>query len=102
MRVRISLLAPFGPSKVLVPIPNDVQTISQLKKHLFRSLSSIAQHADGWRQLRLEIEGFALLGGSELSVLEEGDVVSFVGTSATRAAERADRSIVVQGRARGF
>jgi len=81
MRVRISLLPPFSPTKVLLPVPDTTKTISQLKKHLYRSLSSIAQHAEGWIELRLEIEGFELLAGNEINVIEEGDVVSYVYSS---------------------
>ena len=76
MRVRISLLPPFGPTKVLLPLLASVQTVSHLKKHLFKSISTFSQHANGWRELRLEIEGFELLAGSELTILEEGDVIS--------------------------
>ncbi len=78
MRVRISFLSPFNPTKVLLPVPSSVETISQLKKHLFRSLSSVAQRAEIWRDLRLEIDGFELIGGSEVSIIEEGDVISYV------------------------
>jgi len=76
MRIKTSLLSPFTPSKFLLPVPDTVKTISHLKKHLRTSLSSISERTAGWRELKLEVDGFELLGGSELQVVEPGDVVS--------------------------
>jgi hypothetical protein len=75
MRVRVSLTTPFPASKVLLPVGDEVQTISQLKKHIYNSLSTVPPLVNGWRDLRLEIDGFELLGGSGVDVLREGDVV---------------------------
>ena len=78
MRVRLALLPPLTPLKILLPLPKSVKTISHLKKHLLESLSSVAQHVESWRGLKLEIEGFEVLGGSGIDVIEEGDVVTWV------------------------
>jgi hypothetical protein len=78
MRLRISLLAPFTSAKVLLAIPSDINTISQLKRHLFRSLASVAAVTTASKDIRLEVDGFELLAGSGLDVLEEGDVVRCV------------------------
>ena len=76
MRIKVSLSAPFNPSKVLLPVPQDIQTISQLKKHVRQSLSTVSACSTDWRELKLEVDGFELLGGSQLDVLEDGDVVT--------------------------
>jgi len=75
VRIRISLLTPFRPANLLLLLPQNIDSISDLKKHLFSSLSAIALHASSAKQLRLEIEGFELLGGSELDIVREDDVV---------------------------
>ena len=75
MRLRISLLPPFAPSKFLLPVPETVKTISHLKKHLRTSLSGITERTEDWREIKLEVEGFELLGGSEVNVVELGDIV---------------------------
>jgi hypothetical protein len=76
MRIKLALSAPFNPSKVLLPVPEDVKTISQLKKHVRQSLFTVSACSTTWRELKLEVDGFELLGGSQLDVLEEGDVVT--------------------------
>ena len=78
MRIRLSLSDPFASSKLLLPVPEDVATISALKKHLFKSLSAISSVAPSWRELKLDIGGFELVAGSGLDVIEEGDVVQSV------------------------
>ena len=78
MRVKITLLSPFAPSKFLLLVPDSVQTISQLKKHLRTSLSSISERTSAWREIKLEVDGFELLGGSQIGLVESGDVVSYV------------------------
>jgi hypothetical protein len=78
MRVRLQLLPPFATSKVLLPIPGSVKTISDLRKHIVRSLSTVSSVVEYARELVLEIEGFELLPGSDLGVIEAGDVISFV------------------------
>jgi hypothetical protein len=75
MRVRLSLLPPFWESKILLPLPTEVTTISELRRHLVRSLSAISSVVDHPREVVLEIEGFELLGGSGVGVIEERDVV---------------------------
>ena len=78
MRIRICLLPPFQPAKILLAIPSSIQTISRLKKHLHRSLSSIANLTESYKDLKLEIEGFELLNGSDLNVIIDDDVLSSV------------------------
>lgn len=75
MRVRLSLLEPLPSSKVLLPVPNTISTIHDLKKHILKSLSTVATHAGKARDLALEIDGFELLGGSGIDILQDGDVV---------------------------
>lgn len=77
-RVRLSLLAPFEPAKILFPMPADISRISHLKRHLVRSLSSIASVTTSAKELRLEIDGFELLSGAAIDVIREDDVVWFV------------------------
>lgn len=75
MRIKLSLLPPFPPSRILFPVPSDIKTITHLKKYLIKSLSSVAQHASSSQELLLEIEGFQLLSGSDLNIIEPTDVV---------------------------
>lgn len=75
MRVRLSLLPPFRESKILLPLPLEVTTISELRRHLVRSLAVVSSVVDHAREVVLEIEGFELLGGSAVGVIEEKDVV---------------------------
>ncbi|ORY21466.1 hypothetical protein BCR39DRAFT_553546 [Naematelia encephala] len=89
-RVRIALSAPFTPSKYLLPLPEPVKTISDLKRHLVKSLSTVAHLVKNGRELVLEVDGFELLGGSEVAILREDDIVSVAlaaGSSKSRAAE---------------
>lgn len=50
-------------------------TISELRRHLVRSLAVVSSVVDHAREVVLEIEGFELLGGSAVGVIEEKDVV---------------------------
>lgn len=75
MRIKLSFLPPFPSSRILLLVPNDVKTITHLKKYLIKSLSSVAQHASSSHELLLEIEGFQLLSGSDLNIIEPTDVV---------------------------
>lgn len=76
MRVRLSLLPPFQASKVLVPVPPDVKTIKHLKRHLVKSLSTIASVAHHGRELLLKVDDFELLSGSGMDTLEAGDIIT--------------------------
>lgn len=76
MRVKLSLLPPFPASKLLVPVPPEVKTIKHLKRHLVKSLSTIASAAQHGRDLLLKVDGFELLSGSGVDMLEAGDVIS--------------------------
>ncbi|WVF70213.1 hypothetical protein IAT40_005002 [Kwoniella sp. CBS 6097] len=76
MRIRIALLPPFAPNKIILPVPEDVKTISALKKYIVHSLAAVAEHATKGKDIVLEIDGFELLGGSGLDVIEGGDIVS--------------------------
>lgn len=75
MRLKLSLIAPFPTSKVLLPVPADVSTVVQLKRHIRKSLSTVDGLTSSSRELVLEIDGFELLSGSEVGVIEPGDVV---------------------------
>lgn len=78
MRIKVALLAPFTTSKILLPVSETIQTISHLKKHIHSSLSAVSKHATSWREIKLEIDGFELLAGSQVDIIEDGDVVSCV------------------------
>jgi hypothetical protein len=78
MRIRISLLSPFQPAKYLIPLPLEVTTITDLKRHLILSLSALSEHAKTYRDIKLEIGGFELLAGSEIQVIEDGDIIECV------------------------
>lgn len=75
MRLKLSLLAPFPSIKVLLPVPEHVKTVIHLKRHIRQSLSVVHELTGSSRDVVLEIEGFELLGGSEMDVIENGDVV---------------------------
>ncbi|WWC87327.1 uncharacterized protein L201_002216 [Kwoniella dendrophila CBS 6074] len=76
MRIKLALLLPFTSSKFILPVPKTVKTINDLKKHILKSLSAVSQHASKARELVLEIDGFELLTGSAVDVIENEDVVS--------------------------
>jgi len=79
MRVRLQLLAPFKESKLLLPLPTTTSTISDLKKHVRQSLSTVRDTAPSTRDILLEIDGFELLAGSLVSELvEERDIITYV------------------------
>ncbi|WVO15659.1 hypothetical protein L204_103319 [Cryptococcus depauperatus] len=75
LRVKLSLLPPFEPKKILLPIPREAKYISDLKKFIVENLSVVAQHASSLTEITLEIDGFEVLGGSSLKVIEPTDVV---------------------------
>lgn len=75
MRLKLSLLPPFKQSNVLIPVPGDLKTICDLKKYLRSSLSTVAEQSENWREIKLEIEGFELLGKSDINLIENGDIV---------------------------
>jgi hypothetical protein len=77
MRVRLQLLAPFRESKLLLPLPATISTISELKKHIRQSLSTVRDTAPSTKDILLEIDGFELLAGSLVrDVVEEKDVIT--------------------------
>jgi hypothetical protein len=77
MRVRLQLLAPFRQSKLLLPLPATISTISELKKHIRQSLSTVRDTAPSTKDILLEIDGFELLAGSLVrDVVEEKDVIT--------------------------
>ncbi|WRT65184.1 uncharacterized protein IL334_002127 [Kwoniella shivajii] len=76
MRVKLTLLPPFQNTKIILPIAETVKTIHDLKKHILQSLSLVSQHASKAKELVLEIDGFELLAGSEVGVIEGGDIVT--------------------------
>ena len=76
MRIRLQLLAPFEESKALVLLPLDVQNIHGLKRHIRQSLSSVLALTSTPKDLLLEIDGFELLPGSSINVIEPTDVVT--------------------------
>ncbi|WVQ68815.1 uncharacterized protein L199_007024 [Kwoniella botswanensis] len=76
MRVKLTLLPPFASAKLILPVPEGCKTIHDLKKHILESISVISQHASKAKELVLEIDGFELLAGSQVGVIESGDVVS--------------------------
>jgi hypothetical protein len=76
MRLKLSLLAPFPSSKVLLPVPQEVKTIVQLKRHIRKSLSGVNEQTTSSREIVLDVDGFELLSGSEVGVIERDDVVS--------------------------
>ena len=79
MRVRLQLLAPFKESKLLLPLPATIATISDLKKHVRQSLSTVRDTAPSTKDILLEIDGFELLAGSLVcDVVEEKDVITYV------------------------
>lgn len=78
MRVRLSLLPPFAPAKLLVPVPADIQTVKHLKRYLAKSLSAVSTVTHHGTELLLEVDGFELLSGSPLDVLDDKDIVTYV------------------------
>ncbi|KAK8846621.1 hypothetical protein IAR55_005707 [Kwoniella newhampshirensis] len=77
MRIKITLLPPFQPQKFLLPVASEeIRTVTHLKKHLIKSISAVAHHAKSAKELVLEIDGFELLGGSQVDIVEATDVVS--------------------------
>lgn len=77
MRIRVHLLAPFADIKLLLPVPDTVQTVSDVKRYARQSLSSLRELAQSSKDLLLEIDGFELLPGSLLKdVVEDKDVVT--------------------------
>lgn len=76
MRVRLHLVAPFDDSKVLVSLPKDAQTISDIKKHVRQSLSNVLALTTSPKDLLLEVDGFELLAGSAVDIIESTDVVT--------------------------
>jgi hypothetical protein len=77
----VQLLPPFNEAKLLLPIPETVQTVSELKKHVRQSLSSVRDIAPSIKDLLLEIDGFELLAGSLVRiVVEDKDIITYVNT----------------------
>ena len=76
MRIRLQLLAPFEESKALVLLPEDVRTIHELKRHVRHSLSTVLSLTSTPKDLLLEIDGFELLPGSSINVIESSDIVT--------------------------
>ena len=74
----MTLLPPFLPAKILLPVPENVETISELKKLIHRSLSSVSNVVDSSRELKLSLDGFELLGGSGVDLIQLEDVVESV------------------------
>ena len=75
MRIRLALGNPFAEIKVLLPLNQDIKTIRDLKKYIFKNLNSVASVVPGWKELKLDIDGFELLPGSEVDIIQDGDVV---------------------------
>ncbi|EIW68592.1 hypothetical protein TREMEDRAFT_63059 [Tremella mesenterica DSM 1558] len=92
-RLKLSLLPPLvsQTQNLLLPIPQDIETISQLRKHIFRSLSTVRDGVQSSKEIRLEIEGFELLPGSEVDIIQDGDVVI------ARTADSSSHSTLVNG-----
>lgn len=77
MRIRIQLLPPFAETKLLLPLPDSVRTITDAKRFARQSLSSLQEIAASSKDLLLEIDGFELLAGSLVKdVIEDKDVVT--------------------------
>jgi hypothetical protein len=76
MRIRLQLLAPFEESKALVLLPEDVRTIQGIKRHIRQSLSTVLALTNSPKDLLLEIDGFELLPGSSVDIIESSDVVT--------------------------
>lgn len=76
MRIRLQLLPPFEESKALVLLPLNVRIITDLKRHIRHSLSSVLALTSSPKDLLLEIDGFELLAGSSVEVIEANDVVT--------------------------
>ncbi|RXK42104.1 hypothetical protein M231_00461 [Tremella mesenterica] len=92
-RLKLSLLPPLvsQTQNLLLPIPQDIETISQLRKHIFRSLSTVRDGVQSSKEIRLDIEGFELLPGSEIDIIQDGDVVI------ARTADSSSDSTLVNG-----
>jgi hypothetical protein len=73
-RLRISLLPPFGAAKYLLPIPQEVTTIADLKRYLVHAVDNISAHTSLGRAIALELEGFEVIDGP-LETLRESDVI---------------------------
>lgn len=78
MRIKVALLAPFTSSKILLPVSESISTISHLKKHIHSSLSAVSSQTESWREIKLEIDGFELLAGSQVNIIQDSDIVSYV------------------------
>jgi hypothetical protein len=76
MRIRISILPPLSSLKAWFLIPSSCSTIADLKSLLLKDLPLALQSVRRAEDLRLEVDGFELLGGSGCEVLDgERDVV---------------------------
>ena len=79
MRVRLQLLSPFKEAKLLLPLPDTIRTVTELKKHVRQSLSAVREIAPSNKDILLEIDGFELLPGSLVKgVVEDKDVITYV------------------------
>jgi hypothetical protein len=77
MRIRLQLLSPFKEGKLLLPLPDTIPTITELKRHIRQSLSTVRDIAQSTKDVLLEIDGFELLPGSLVKdVVEEKDVIT--------------------------
>lgn len=73
-RLRILLLPPLNERKCLVPIPNTVETITDLKRHLINVVPGIYGLTNDTQDLCLEINGFEICDGP-LTALREDDMI---------------------------
>lgn len=79
MRIRISLLPPLEPLKAWTALPHQASptpavTIADLKSQLVREVPALADF--GPEHLALEVDGYEMLDGSGLAVLDgEKDVL---------------------------
>lgn len=78
MRIKLSLESPFPCQKILIQIPETIKTVSNLKKHISKSISTVPTIVKTWKEIKLEIEGYEILGGSEIDIISADDVVSYV------------------------
>jgi hypothetical protein len=77
MRIRLQLLPPFKEGKLLLPLPDTVTTVTELKKHVRQSLSTVRDIVQSTKDILLEIDGFELLPGSLVKdVVVEKDVIT--------------------------
>lgn len=75
-RIKLCTTAPLPSLKAWYPIKDSVETIYQLKYNLVHDLATLVKGGHRRSDIGLQIDGFDLLDGSSISILNlESDVL---------------------------